>query len=160
MLSVPFLRKGTGATPTDGGCVMQIVDWVAQHRWTDSPACVHLLIRSYAIGLNDALSDEPRQRLLGLIPKMMNTAYYRNGRIDPEVDGRLQALGRSLNEMYREVYTRTGGPGMDERKLLEREHGYIDAFEWYLDKFNEIIDHTPSSEMPDLSDVCAVMQPA
>ena len=28
MEAVPFIRAGSGRTPSDGGCIMQIVDWI------------------------------------------------------------------------------------------------------------------------------------
>ena len=72
--SVPYLRSGTGATPKDGGCVLQIVDWITRHQWTDEPPCVHPVLRKLAIRANDALDDPRRQALLDLIPRLMHTA--------------------------------------------------------------------------------------
>ena len=40
-LQVPWLRSGTGSTPNDGGCIMQVIDWLDSAGWSDSPACVH-----------------------------------------------------------------------------------------------------------------------
>jgi hypothetical protein len=71
---VPWLRAGTGSAPADGGCVMQIVDWVSRNEWTDAPPCVHPVIRGLAIEVNDRLDDESRQRLLDLVPRMIDTA--------------------------------------------------------------------------------------
>ena len=72
-LQVPWIRSGTGATPAEGGCVMQMVSWIADNEWIDSPPCVHPVIRSLAIYVNDELPDDERQKLLDLIPRMMNT---------------------------------------------------------------------------------------
>ncbi len=74
MNKVPWLRSGTGATPADGGCVMQIVDWISTGGWTDNPSCVHPVICHFAIAVNDRLDDGGRQRLLDLVPRMMDTA--------------------------------------------------------------------------------------
>ena len=74
MNNVPWLRSGTGATPADGGCIMQVVDWIHRGQWTDSPPCVHPVIQRLAIVANDSLDDEGRQKLLDLAPRMMNTA--------------------------------------------------------------------------------------
>ena len=71
---VPWLRKGTGDTPKDGGCIMQVVDWINRGKWTDHPPCVHPVIRILAIQVNDSLDDVGRQKLLDLAPRMMNTA--------------------------------------------------------------------------------------
>lgn len=71
--TVPFIREGVGETPADGGCVMQMADWIERREWTDKPPCVHPVIRSFAIAVNDRLDDTERQKLLDLIPRMMNT---------------------------------------------------------------------------------------
>ena len=71
---VPWLRSGTGQTPQDGGCIMQVIDWIDRNEWTDHPPCVHPVIKSLAISANDSLDDVGRQKLLDLAPRMMNTA--------------------------------------------------------------------------------------
>lgn len=70
---VPWLRAGKGASPSDGGCVMQIVDWLSTEGWSDKPSCVHPVLRDLAIGANDALPAAQRQVLVDLIPRLMNT---------------------------------------------------------------------------------------
>jgi hypothetical protein len=70
---VPWLRRGKGDTPADGGCVMQIIDWISSNGWTDRPACVFHPLRDMAVAINDWVSDEQRQRLLDLTPRLMNT---------------------------------------------------------------------------------------
>ena len=72
-VTVPWLRSGKGATPGDGGCIMQVIDWINRCEWTDSPPCVNPAFRSVAISLNDSLDDQGRQRLLSLAPRLMNT---------------------------------------------------------------------------------------
>lgn len=71
---VPWLRSGTGQTPTDGGCIMQVIDWIHRNEWTDNPPCVHPVLRRLAIAANDQLDDAGRQRLLALAPRLMGTA--------------------------------------------------------------------------------------
>src|SRR5690349_17721027 len=71
---VPWLRSGTGQTPKDGGCIMQVIDWIDRNEWTDRPPCVHPVIQQLAILANDSLDDAGRQQLLTLAPRMMNTA--------------------------------------------------------------------------------------
>ena len=71
---VPWLRSGTGATPKDGGCIMQVIDWIHRNQWTDRPPCVHPVIQRLAIRANDSLPDDQRQKLLDLAPRMMGTA--------------------------------------------------------------------------------------
>ena len=70
---VPWLRSGVGETPQDGGCIMQIIDWIDRNEWTDQPVCVHPVLRRLAIRANDSLDDAGRQKLLDLAPRLMNT---------------------------------------------------------------------------------------
>jgi len=73
-LNVPFLRSGKGDWPADGGCIMQVIDWIHRGGWADTPDCVHPVIRGLAIGINDSVPDQERQRLLDLAPRMMGTS--------------------------------------------------------------------------------------
>jgi hypothetical protein len=74
--TVPWLRSGTGETPADGGCILQVIDWVDRLEWTDSPPCVHPVLAALAIRANDNMDDRARQQLLGLAPRLMGTASY------------------------------------------------------------------------------------
>lgn len=73
-LVVPWLRSGKGKTPADGGCILQVIDFVDRGGWTDAPECVHPVLRAVAIQVNDSLDDADRQRLLDLVPRLMGTA--------------------------------------------------------------------------------------
>ena len=73
-LNVPFLRQGKGYTPAEGGCIMQVIDWIHRESWTDVPPCVHPVLRGFAIEVNDAASDTQRQQLLDLAPRLMGTS--------------------------------------------------------------------------------------
>jgi len=72
-LSVPWLRSGTGSTPAEGGCILQVIDWIDRNQWTDRPVCVHPAIAKVAIRANDTLPDGERQKLLDLAPRIMGT---------------------------------------------------------------------------------------
>ena len=73
-LSVPWLRSGTGSTPAEGGCILQVIDWIDRNQWTDRPVCVHPAIAKVAIRANDTLPDGERQKLLDLAPRIMGTS--------------------------------------------------------------------------------------
>ncbi len=73
-ISVPWLRKGKGETPADGGCILQVIDFVNRNEWTDRPPCVHPVIANLAIYVNDALPDGERRKLLDLAPRLIGTA--------------------------------------------------------------------------------------
>ena len=72
--TVPFLRKGAGKTPKDGGCINQIVDWINRLGWSDDPPCEHPVLRDVALIANDSLDDAQRQALLDLAPRLAGTA--------------------------------------------------------------------------------------
>lgn len=74
-LPVPWLRHGSGTRPKDGGCIMQVIDWISTGGWTDTPACVHPTLVAWGIAANDGLPPEERQQLLTLVPRLMQTAY-------------------------------------------------------------------------------------
>lgn len=73
-LVVPWFRRGAGETPADGGCILQVIDWISSGGWTDEPECVHPVLRAASIRVNDSLDDAGRQRLLDLVPRLMGTA--------------------------------------------------------------------------------------
>lgn len=65
-------------------CVIEALNFVlGLSHSDDTPPCVSPVLAEYARRLNDELPDEPRQRLLSLIPKMPGTAG----------DGREEARG-------------------------------------------------------------------
>lgn len=73
-LQVPYLRSGKGDTPADGGCLLQVIDWVDRMEWSDNPRCVNQMFHGITIAVNDGLADDKRQGLLDLAPRLMGTA--------------------------------------------------------------------------------------
>jgi hypothetical protein len=71
---VPMLIKGKGATPEDGGCLVQIANWLADPTtWTDEAKCVDPSLARLAIYANDIADDEHRRRLALLAPRLAGT---------------------------------------------------------------------------------------
>jgi hypothetical protein len=71
---VPMLIKGKGATPEDGGCLVQIANWLADPTtWTDKALCVDPSLARLAIYANDIADDEHRRRLALLAPRLAGT---------------------------------------------------------------------------------------
>jgi hypothetical protein len=68
------LAKGSHPTPQDGLCAMEWVSYIAGEQHTDQPVCVDLPLRSFCIGLNDALDDDSRQRLRPYLGRCIGTA--------------------------------------------------------------------------------------
>lgn len=72
------LGRGLGAgAHTDwqaGACVMEAAAYVAGEPWTDRPACVSPPLAAFLRAWNDALDDEPRQRLRPYVKRVVGTA--------------------------------------------------------------------------------------
>ncbi|HET8684134.1 MAG TPA: hypothetical protein VFM54_20010, partial [Micromonosporaceae bacterium] len=73
-LATLHLEKGAHGTRADGVCVMEAVAWYAGERHSDAPACVCSVLRTFGAELNDVLSDQRRQELRPLIPRLVGTA--------------------------------------------------------------------------------------
>jgi len=115
---IPWLRSGAGKTPGDGGCIMQIIDWINRNEWTDEPPCVHPVFRRVAIRLNDSLGDDERQKLLDLAPRMMNTANS-----DKVLSVRLAVFSaRSVLHIFEERYPED----KRARRAIEAAEAWLD----------------------------------
>ena len=68
------LAYGTHATPDDGRCAMEWVSYLAGEPHSDQPACVSPVLRAFCTTLNDALDDDPRQRLRPYLTRTIGTA--------------------------------------------------------------------------------------
>lgn len=74
MHQIPWLRQGYGNAPANGGCIMQVIDWISTGGFSDRPSCVNPALQVIAIKTNDLSSDEDRQKLLDLAPRLMGTS--------------------------------------------------------------------------------------
>ena len=71
---MPNLRHGSGETPKDGGCLIQIAGWLNDGvSWTDKTPCVHPVFRRLGINFNDWFDDTDRQKLLAFLPRIIGT---------------------------------------------------------------------------------------
>ena len=71
---VPLLVRGVTSTPKDGGCLVQIANWLADpHTWTDEPVWVEPILAECATRVNDAVDDQSRHRLALLAPRLAGT---------------------------------------------------------------------------------------
>ncbi len=50
---------------------MEYASYLAGEKWSDHPACTHPLLGELARQVNDFISDEARQALVGLVPDMI-----------------------------------------------------------------------------------------
>lgn len=71
---VPQLVRGATKNPRDGGCLVQIANWLADPaQWTDKAVCVDSELAGLAMTINDILSDAARSQLVLLAPRLSNT---------------------------------------------------------------------------------------
>ena len=177
--SVPYLRSGTGATPKDGGCVLQIVDWITRHQWTDEPPCVHPVLRKLAIRANDALDDPRRQALLDLIPRLMHTAtkdrrvsvglaVYCARAVLPLYEARypgdlrprraIEAAESGADAARAAVYAAYAAAAAAGAAAAAAAPGPLALLLGCLDEYDRLTGHTVAVPTPDYAPVCAVMR--
>ncbi len=65
------LDSGQHSKPTQGMCVMEMASLLAKEKFTDHPTCVNEVITRAAQRVNDSVSEEDRQRLKKLLPRIM-----------------------------------------------------------------------------------------
>jgi hypothetical protein len=70
---IPTIQHGFGSSPESGGCIMQITGWFKNGAWDDAPDCVMPFLRSMSVRVNDAVSDEARQRMWLAVPRLLAT---------------------------------------------------------------------------------------
>ena len=68
------LGKGSHSSWEDGACLLEAASYIAGEPFSDHPTCVSPVLTAYGISLNDAWSDEQRQKLTPFIPRMIGTA--------------------------------------------------------------------------------------
>lgn len=78
---VPQLARGKHRSPRTGACFMEFASYLAGERWSDHPTCTHPLLAALARLVNDHVSEEGRQRLVGLIPAVVGLTGD-----DPRID--------------------------------------------------------------------------
>jgi hypothetical protein len=69
---LPVLSRGRHRTPRRGACLMEVTSLLAGERWSDHPACTHPLLAHLARLVNDRTSDAGRQRLVTLVPSLVD----------------------------------------------------------------------------------------
>ena len=68
---VPVLSAGKHRNPRKGACFMEMASFLAGERWTVHPPFPHPLLVSLPRLVNDALDDEDRPRIAGLVPDVV-----------------------------------------------------------------------------------------
>jgi hypothetical protein len=77
--ALPILSAGHhDISATGRGCVLDCVSWLSgRPEEGDAPSCVHPVLRSAAIRVNDTMSDDERHLLWALVPRLIGTADVR-----------------------------------------------------------------------------------
>jgi hypothetical protein len=68
---LPLLARGKHRRARKGACFMEFASYLAGERWSDHPACTHPLLAVLARHVNDYISDDARQALVGLVPDVI-----------------------------------------------------------------------------------------
>jgi hypothetical protein len=71
---LPILAKGAHDDPKYGACVMEYCSILAGEEFSDKPSCTNPVLSEMARVVNDKLSNANRQKILPLIPRLMNSS--------------------------------------------------------------------------------------
>jgi hypothetical protein len=69
-----ILKRGAHKSAEEGMCLLEAVAFVAGEPHSDHPACTDPVLGAFGRAVNDWLTDEERQRLAPLVPKLVGTA--------------------------------------------------------------------------------------
>jgi hypothetical protein len=71
-IQLPPLSAGSHL-PNDGFCAMEMVAFIERLNHSDAPSCTCPVIAAYVRGINDAMDNKDRQRLLPYLPRLVGT---------------------------------------------------------------------------------------
>jgi hypothetical protein len=77
-LRLPPLKAGKHDDPSDGLCAMEMVAFLERLPHSDHPPCTCPIIGGFVRGLNDALDDDERERLLPYLPRLVGTVSFKH----------------------------------------------------------------------------------
>lgn len=77
-VGTPYIGRGAHRSgPPPGyprvGCTMELVSVLAGDQWTDHPHTTHRALTSLMINTNDFLPNNERQKMLELVPRLLDT---------------------------------------------------------------------------------------
>lgn len=121
----PLLRRGEGENPEMGGCLVQVAGYLNDGvSWTDATPCVHPVLRTMAIWVNDLIGDEYRNSLLEFVPRLIGTGVPND------------VSQRSLLEQ-RDALTLAMLAGADWE--IKRAIDFVDQYYLYVNPSDELI---------------------
>jgi hypothetical protein len=148
---LPRLRAGNGAAPSEGGCLVQVANWLADHDlWTDRAKHVHPVLARFGIWVNDRVDANTRRELALAACRIAGT--YR--------DQLTPAQQTELNAWAAELFLRAPGPGEQPREcscpacaqvpfngMLRRDdlpaQEKVDRYFLLVEMFEELSGHQP-----------------
>lgn len=115
------------------GCTMEMVSALAGERWHDHPQTAHPSLSMAMIMLNDRLPDVPRQEMLELVPRLLDTNVGIPGELE-------QMIRRHIKRVYQLGRFATD---LDNKYLLRDSHRLLDMFDHQLGRpTRKLDDHT------------------
>ena len=128
---MPYLSGGGHESPQRGACVMEYVSLLAGEKWSDDPACTDGALASIARQLNDAASEDDRQLLLSVIPRLIGT-------------GGLRAYpARSGSPVWRKWESLSHAAWSDTKVQVAKFHLLLDWFEKTYGRSSNVNEVTP-----------------
>lgn len=76
---MPVLGFGPHSDPSLGACAMEYASVLAGEEFADNPKCTLPLLAAVMQNINDTLDNYDRQRLLPLIPRVIDTNIFSEG---------------------------------------------------------------------------------
>jgi hypothetical protein len=141
---LPKLRVGKSPHPQQGGCLVQIANWLCDHDvWTDQPEHVHPVLQAAGIHVNDVVGEAVRRELALAVVRIAGTG---TGEVQcsDEVTEELQELAYAL-------FVDSAGCGVPG---CSRVHTFwvpkdlpaaerVDRYFQLIDRFEELTEHQP-----------------
>lgn len=153
---VPMLVKGVSEDPKEGGCLVQIANWLVDpSSWTDDPECVHPLIAQYGIWINDGVDDEMRHRLALQAPRIAGTRILDpifSETVENELD--LWLVHNEPPFRFEPLQTTWLGSGKQQKMEVSLPHlvftGTSEAAVEWFERFVEEFHHLRGTEPEDI----------
>lgn len=118
------LVNGKGRRRDGRLCIMTFVALLAGERHTDAPATASLVVRQFAIALNDGMLDDERQRLKPFAPRIVGT---RDALDEERAELLLTALREEIGPQLRRDLIESTGQRHVGRDLAAYGAGFTDA---------------------------------
>lgn len=68
---MPTLSAGRHRSARQGACFMEFASYLAGERWSDHPACTHILLAALARDINDLTTNDARGELMPLATRVI-----------------------------------------------------------------------------------------